>query len=554
MASNGLGGDPSSFERDPGQLAAEEYWKGKVRLLQKELDRLKSLNGRGPNDIGVEPSDSKDRNLVWPDPEPLIEPREEERPYPLDALPKLISAAVTEYRAYGQQPLSLIASSAVSAASLASQGLADVARDSRLIGPISLNFSSVAASGERKTSADRHFTGEIRKWQADKRESLAGEDGKARAEIAAWEAERDGLLAKIKGASGKKADGDKADIEAMKNDLAKLEQNKPAGIIMPMLFYEDVNAETLAVTLAEGWPSASLWSDEGGLVIGSNGMSDENLMKFVALLNRLWDGNSFERLRLTAKCAEIKGRRFTISLMMQPTVMARMLGACGGATRNMGFIARNLVAWPTSTIGQRRYREPPACMPRINELNSRLRELLDERLPMRGPQNALEPPALPLSSKAKDDWKSFFNGIEAELSRTGELGDIPDIGSKIAENAARMAGVFHVITHEPAGDIGKELMDGAIAVVSWHLNEARRVIDANRKPEDAADAELLLEWTLRQEAAPIDPRAILRLGPGRLRDKKRRDAAIKVLADRHWLFESGNPARLTLNPKARAAQ
>jgi hypothetical protein len=282
-------------------------------------------------------------------------------------------------------------------------------------------------------------------------------------------------------------------------------------------------------------------------------MSDENLMKFVALLNRLWDGGSFERLRLTTRSAEIRGRRFTVSLMMQPIVMARMLGACGGATRNMGFIARNLLAWPTSTIGRRPYQEPPADMPKIDEFNSRLRALLDKDLPMRGPRNVLEPLPLSLSRKAKSQWTAFFDSIEPELSRMGEFGDIPDIGSKIAENAARMAGVFHVIEHGTTGDIEKSLMEGAIAVVTWHLNEARRLINANGKPEDVADAVLLLEWLLRREAEPIDPRAVLQLGPGRLRDKKRRDAAIKVLADRHWLFESSSPARLILNHKARIA-
>src|SRR5262249_55748805 len=137
-------------------------------------------------------------------------------------------------------------------------------------------------------------------------------------------------------------------------------------------------------------------------------------------------------------------------------------------------------------------------------------------------------------------------------SRAGEFGDIPDIGSKIAENAARMAGVFHVIEHGAAGDIQKNLMDGAIAVAIWHLNEARRVIDANRKPIDVADAELLLEWLVKHEG-PIDPRNIQRLGPSQVRDRKRRDAAIKVLVDRHWLFVSTNPARIILNPNARTA-
>jgi hypothetical protein len=525
MAFNGLGLDPSSFEKDPKELAED--------IVQKKANGARR----------VQP---------WPDPEPLFEPGEVERPYPLDALPKIISAAVEEYRAYGQQPLALIASSANAAATLASQGLVDVARNPHLVGPISLNFGVVASSGERKTSADRWFTKAVREWQVEKRESKMAEDGKAKAEIAAWEAECAGLLTKIKSASGQKGTGAKADIDALKTRLTELEQTKPPGVIMPELFYEDINAQTLAVSLAEGWPSASLWSDEGGLVIGSNGMSDENLMGFAALLNRLWDGHTFERKRLTTRSAFIKGRRFTVSLMMQPIVMARLLGACDGAMRSIGFVARNLIAWPTSTIGKRPYTEPPAVLPAISGFSARMKALLNMDLKTEGQQMELNPARLPLSHEAKTTWTGYHDAIESELSRAGEFGDIPDIGSKIAENAARMAGMFHVVVHGPEGDVGNQLMKGAISVVSWHLGEARRVIGANQRPEDIADAELLLDWMLGQ-AKPIDPRAILRLGPSRLRDRKRRDAALKALADKYWVFESGNPARLILNPKARAA-
>jgi hypothetical protein len=489
----------------------------------------------------------------YPVPKPLVEPEDVERPYPIDALPRLISAAVQEYRAYGQQPLSIIASSALAATSLASQGLADVARDERLVGPMSLNFSIVAMSGERKTSVDRHFTKSLREWQTAQRESLAAEVGKARAATAAWEAEKEGLLAKIKSAGWKKkTDDERADIATMTIRLSELEQNKPSTVIQPFLFYEDINAETLAVTFAEGWPSASLWSDEGGLVIGSGGMSDENLMKFVALLNRLWDGHPFERLRLSAKSAHLRGRRFTVSLMMQPIIMTRLLGACGGAARNMGFVARNLLAWPASTIGQRSYREPPADRSASNRLNARLRELLDMKLSTEGPQMALVPPGLNLTWQAKREWVDFFNGTESELCRSGEFGDVADIGSKIAENAARMAGIFHVVEHGPTGEIEKPLMEAGIAVVAWHLSEARRVI-GKRKPEKVADAEVLLEWFLRQGEESIDRRDILRRGPRDLRNKSRRDHALKVLIDRHWLLEIGREARLILNPKARAS-
>jgi Protein of unknown function (DUF3987) len=238
--------------------------------------------------------------------------------------------------------------------------------------------------------------------------------------------------------------------------------------------------------------------------------------------------------------------------MMQPIIMTRLLGACGGAARNMGFIARNLLAWPASTIGQRPYREPPADASASNRLNGRIRELLDMELRTEGPQMALVLPSLNLTWGAKKEWVRFFNGTERELCRSGEFGDVADIGSKIAENAARMAGIFHVVEHGPIGEIEKQLMESGIAVVAWHLSEARRVIGVKRKSEKVADAELLLEWFLRQEDKPIDRRDILRRGPRSLRDKSCRDRALKVLVDLHWLLEIGPEARLILNPKARA--
>ena len=92
-----------------------------------------------------------------PDPEPLTAPDEEPKPYPLDALPPTIRAAVSAYQRFGQQPISLVASSALSVAALATQGLVNVGRDKNLIGPISLNLAVIAESGERKTSADRRM-------------------------------------------------------------------------------------------------------------------------------------------------------------------------------------------------------------------------------------------------------------------------------------------------------------------------------------------------------------------------------------------------------------
>jgi hypothetical protein len=80
----------------------------------------------------------------WPDPLPFVPAGERQHACPLDALPTVIREAVCAYQAYWQQPVSLVGCSALADASLATQGLADVARDTDLTGPISLNFIVVA--------------------------------------------------------------------------------------------------------------------------------------------------------------------------------------------------------------------------------------------------------------------------------------------------------------------------------------------------------------------------------------------------------------------------
>ena len=204
--------------------------------------------------------------------------------------------------------MALTACSALASVSLAAQGLVDVGRDRRLVGPISLHFTVIAASGERKTAADRTFNKPIREWMIEKRAALQPAAARARAECAAWDAQREGLLSKIKAAAGKAKHGPASHLQALQESLAELEGRQPEPLILPALFFEDTNSASLAVDIAEGWPSASLWSDEGGLIIGSSGINDDNFMGFIGLLNRLWDALPLERRRRTTKSAIIRGR------------------------------------------------------------------------------------------------------------------------------------------------------------------------------------------------------------------------------------------------------
>lgn len=478
----------------------------------------------------------------WPEPQPLDREAAQSELYPLDALPGAIGAVVREYQAYGQQPVALVASSALAVVSLAAQGLADLARDERLTGPLSLNFLIIAQSGERKTAADKTLGAALGDWERERADAMRDDIKRNRAALDAWAAEQEGLKVAIKSAMRKKPD----EADKLRQRLMDHALEKPAELIVPRLRYEDVNPQSLAFMLAAGHPSAALWSDEGGMVTGSLGMGKDSLLGFISGLNRLWDGGAIHHDRKQAQSVHLEGRRLTVSLMVQPLVLRELTARGGGLTRGSGFLARYLVAAPLSTMGARLYQEAPQGMPRLTAFHNRIRELLDSALPL-DDQDRLAPPMLRLSAGAFSVWREYHDEIERELKPLGEYTTVCDFAAKSAENAARIAGCLHVF-EGAQGAIPHETMQHAATLARWYLREALRVLDVLDEPQAWADARLLDAWLAEAGDSPI--RNVLRLGPGPLRDKVRRNAAIEVLAElaRARVERDGRRETLTRNP------
>ena len=158
---------------------------------------------------------------AWPDPLPLITQIEPE-PYPLDALPDTLRAAVGEVQAFVQAPVPLVASSALSALSLAIQAHVDVKRAEHLIGPSNLFLLIIADSGERKSTCDKFFMDTIFNYQSSQKEQAKLEIDKNEAAMAAWEAKRSGIGGKIRQLSGK---GEST--QTQEDALRELQKNKP---------------------------------------------------------------------------------------------------------------------------------------------------------------------------------------------------------------------------------------------------------------------------------------------------------------------------------------
>src|SRR5262249_44395818 len=151
----------------------------------------------------------------------------------------------------------------------------------------------------------------------------------------------------------------------------------------------------------------------------------------------------------------------------------------------------------------------------------------------------------------KAAWIRFHDAVEAELRVGGTLADVRDVASKTADNAARVAALFHVFNGH-AGDICSECFEGS-RIAAWHLNEARRFFGELALPAGLRDAARLNAWLVdygRRERKYIVPRReVQRFGPNNLREGTALDDALKVLSDldRARLIEDGRRVGIHVN-------
>jgi len=168
---------------------------------------------------------------------------------------------------------------------------------------------------------------------------------------------------------------------------------------------------------------------------------------------------------------------------------------------------------------------------------------------------ALSPPILPLAADTKAAWVRFHDAIERELRSGGELYDVRDVVSKTADNAVRIAALFHVFENDAGSAIGLEAFEGASRIAAWHLYEARRFYGELALPEEQANAARLEGWLLdychREKTTIVFRREVQQnVTPGRLRERTTLDSALTELvgADRARLIQDGKRKEIHINP------
>jgi putative DNA primase/helicase len=510
---------------------------------------LTAVRGAGAPSVGMVGAEDRGGCSAtdWADPEPLTEPLDP-LPYPADALPPLLRDVVREAQAFVQAPVALVACSALAALSLAAQGLVNVRRDHQLVGPVSLYLLAVADSGERKTTCDTIFSPALRDWESGRLLAIAPDLAARDAAFAAFEAKKAGILDAIKHKRRRSQDTAKEEGE-----LDVLAREAPPPVVVPRLLYADATPEALAHALATGWPTGGVLSAEAGAVFGAHGMGYDTILRNLALLNVLWDGGAIAIDRRSKPSFQLRDRRLTFGLMAQPEALRGFLERAGTLPRGTGFIARFLIAWPASTQGTRAYRPAPAAMPTVEHFGRRITALLDTPLATDA-RGGLTPTVLDLSPAAHAAWVRLHDLVERGLGTGGDYQTVRDVAAKAAENVARLAALFHVLEHGPAGTIGADHLLGAEAIVRWHLHEARRLLAELDTPPALAAAIRLDTWLLNEARATGSPRIsttrVYQYGPACVRDSRALKEALATLTQRgrSRLEEDGRRRFVAVNP------
>lgn len=466
------------------------------------------------------------------EPIPLFPRMPKAERFPVEALGSVLGSAAAAIARKVQAPDAIAAQSVLAVAALAAQAHADVMLPYGQTRPLSLFFVTVAASGDRKTTTDNEAL-----WPFRRREkALSEEYDRAHRDwsiaYAAWSAEK------------KKIEADrKLDLDRRRAALADLGP-EPMRPLHPFLTAPEPTIEGLIKAWISAPAALGIFASEGGMFIGGHGMSQDNRLRTAATYSEIWDGRPIKRIRALDGVSILHGRRLSMHLMVQHDAAAQFLA--DPLLRDQGLLSRVLGAAPDSIAGTRLYQK---CTPEddsaIRAYGGRILSILEAPWPIvDGSRNELEPRTLTMTTDAETSWRAFYDHVEKQCGPGNDLHPVQDFAAKIAEHAARIAGVLTIVDDLRAMEIGVGAMRSALALADWYLAEAVRLQSAARTDSRLLRAQQLLDWLQSRDQNVIGFRDIGKLAPPPFRTKAGADEAIGILKSHGWIEEISTRPRM----------
>lgn len=470
--------------------------------------------------------------------------------FPILAVPDGVQAAIYDVWSKTQAPLPLVATSAFSALSIASQHLFDAGRPNGMTSPCSLFFLTIADSGERKTSSDRYFTQPIREFERRHAEENRAAHQTYATDRDIWRVKEQGLKLNIQ----RLASRNKPTAEA-EQQLRQHQEHPPVQPASMRLLFDDVSPTAIITSLHDHWPSVGILSDEAGKLF--NGKTFDN----IGLFNKLWDGDmvALDRHRTSGSYA-VRGGRLTMSLMSQQKTLQDFLNKQGNLARDNGFLARCLTCWPPSTQGTRLIRQLPVPdrIDRGDPLADFHRTIAQLLLAAwQRHQDGGGRITVPMSDDAAQAWTFYYNAIEPHLGAYGVWGDIKDGAAKAAENIARLACLFAAFESVESPEktmIQSTHVHAAEMICRWYMGHFKAIFGEDSVLSSGVqNSEKLLAWLqsywMSRQVPFVHKSDLIKYGPYCVRKAKHLDEALQILERRHVvLLQSSRLSTGRLSP------
>ena len=390
---------------------------------------------------------------------------------PFSALPEPALSAYHELVTNTQAPPALIVNAMLAVMAYGCQGRVSVRRMSGLESPVTLSFLTIAESGERKSLLDRLLTRSIREMETSAREGYKKLAISREVADQIHTVKRNLLLRELR---ERTRAGE--DVKHVETKLHALQATISKGGKEPRLIFGDTTIEAMLESLYDGWSSAIVLASEGGLFLQGYAM------RRISVLNMLASGETITVDRKSSPSFVLSKAMLSTSVMVQPKVFQEFRLHRENQARGSGMWTRFFFARPVSTQGTRLLMPVSMTWGHVDAVNARIRELIEDPAQ---PGMLLNPVTrvLDLTPAALQAWMEFFNAVESELGPWGFLSDARDYGSRIAEQVARLAAIFHEFQGSE-GAISLDSMQRAIALGKWYLQEFVSIFSENA-PVDA---------------------------------------------------------------------
>jgi len=435
---------------------------------------------------------------------------------PINGFPEFIRETTYDIAELTQAPLALIASSLISAMSLACQGLIKVRVNDNLEYNTSIFSLVIANSGERKTSVDRMVLAPF--YQRDRIKLAKSDEMKSvhDARLRAWGEREKGILSQIRKRTVK---GECT--AALSDALVELQLEKPFLPKMNKLIYNNTTPEALQYAMYHQGSHIGLIADEGANIL------DRKVMSEFSFINSMWDGVPFSVERKTSPSFTIVNGRITLSVMVQKKTFDLYLRRQGEKARGSGFFARCLIVnidEQLSTQGERYIDERPKNSHYLALFHKKINEILNEKdLQVELSSEKI----LSFTPAALYEWQNIYNLIESRIGPDERYANMNDFASKLANNVVRLSALLSYFTQ---GDrtIEKEHIESAWLICEWYMDQAINLFGY----EDGYYEALLLSWLHREYSrrnVRIKYNDIRRYGPNVLRKGKLLDKVVSNL-------------------------